>query len=265
MKKNDSTTNFLGFKIVITPKHELLKIFTSQVESGKKMKIVFTPNSEQLVLSKSHSSFAKVLGKSDYLIPDGIGIVVGSQVLSTFGKSEPILERIAGVDVVADLLAKLKDKKILIIGGRNYEGLEYNNWKIVKANEKNKSTKKKVKNLYWHEAFLNAVQPTNQEKKALLNYIDKLKPDVVFVALGAPYQEKWIIENKEALQSSGVRLAMVVGGAFDMLLGKVERAPKWMQRVGLEWLFRLYKEPWRWRRQVSLLYFIKMVVQEALS
>ena len=58
---------------------------------------------------------------------------------------------------------------------------------------------------------------------------------------------------------------MVVGGAFDMLFAKVDRAPKWMQTVGLEWLFRLYKEPWRWRRQLNLLVFVKMIIQEVLN
>lgn len=275
MKKTDKTTNFLGFKIVSTPIKQLLNNLSLQVSKASDLKIVFTPNPEQLVYAKSHSSFAKVLGKSDYLIPDGMGIVVGSQILSTFGKSKPILERITGVDVVASLLNEFKDKKILVIGGRGYANLKYGDWKIVEAgsvlakksskNTKVKSSKKNQANIYWHEGFLNVTLPTDAENKALAKIIKTLKPDIVFVALGAPHQEEWIIKNKALLESAGVRLAMVVGGAFDMLLNKVQRAPKWMQRIGLEWLFRLYKEPWRWRRQVGLLKFVKMVVQEVLK
>lgn len=269
MKNNDNSTNFLGFKIAINQKYELLKNIVSQVEVGKKLQTVFTPNPEQLVFAKSHSSFEKTLGKADVLLPDGIGIVIGSQILSAFGKQTPILERVTGVDVVTELLEKLPKKKILIIGGRDYEGSQYQNWKVVKAGSKlggKSELKSKGQSiLYWHEAFLNVSQPTEVEKKQLLEYIKKLEPDVVFVALGAPYQEEWIIENKATLETSGVRIAMVVGGAFDMLLGKVKRAPKWMQRIGLEWLFRLYQEPWRWRRQLNLLVFMKMVVQEALG
>ena len=119
--------------------------------------------------------------------------------------------------------------------------------------------------LYWHEAFLNVTQQTQEENIVLLDFIRKLKPVAVFVALGAPHQEKWIVDNKKFLEESGVRVAMVVGGSFDVLLGKIARAPKWMQKIGLEWLFRLFQEPWRWRRQLKLLSFVKMVFQEAFN
>lgn len=264
MKKTDGVTNFLGYKITSIPKDQLLKNLFSQVDSGEKLKTVFTPNPEQLVLAKSYSWFEKFLGKSDILLPDGMGIVIGSQILSAFGKGEPILQRIAGVDVVSELLANMPRKTILIIGGRNYSGCEYMDWKVVGPGS-SKKTNKKNKVLYWNEAFLNAVQPTTQEKKQLESYCAAIKPDIVFVALGAPQQEKWVIENKAFLQSIGVKLVMAVGGSFDILFGKISRAPKWMQQIGLEWLFRLYKEPWRWRRQVNLLVFLKMVVQEALT
>lgn len=266
MKNNDKTTNFMGLKIVSSEKYELLKKIFSQVESGTDFKIVFTPNPEQLVYAKSHSWFDKVLGKADFLLPDGMGIIFGSQILSVFGKSETILERIAGIDVVSSLLQQFSTKKILIVGGREYSGAEYQKWKIVSAGgHLSQEIKKHKVFLHWHEGFLNVTQPTSAEKKELLERISQLQPDIVFVALGAPYQEKWIVENSKALQECGVRLAMAVGGSFDVLLGKVARSPKWMQKVGLEWLFRLYQEPWRWRRQLNLLVFLKMIFREALS
>jgi N-acetylglucosaminyldiphosphoundecaprenol N-acetyl-beta-D-mannosaminyltransferase len=270
MIKADKTINFLGYKIISNPMDQLLINLFLQITSGTNLKTVFTPNPEQLVYAKSHSSFDKVLGKSDYLIPDGIGIVLGARFLSIFGKSEQIHERITGVDVVASLLQKFPDKKVLVIGGRGYEKLKYQDWKIVKAGSVKplaeiKSSKKNQKNIYWHEGFLNVTLPTDDENKTITQIIKTLKPDIVFVALGAPHQEEWVINNKQLLAGNGVRLSMVVGGAFDMLLGKVKRAPKWMQRVGLEWLFRLKQEPWRWRRQVGLIVFVKMVVQEFLN
>ncbi len=266
MKNNDKSTNFLGLKIVSSTKHELLENIFSQVKVGVDLRIVFTPNPEQLVYAKSHSWFEKVLGKADVLLPDGMGIIVGSQILSVFGKSEPILERIAGVDIVSALLQHFSAKKVLVVGGRGYFGAEYGKWKIVPVGgHLSQEIKKNKVSLYWHEGFLNVTQPTSVEKKELLERITQLQPDIVFVALGAPYQESWIVENKKVLQESGVRLAMVVGGSFDVLLGKVARSPIWMQKVGLEWLFRLYQEPWRWRRQLNLLVFLKMVIQEALS
>lgn len=287
MKNNYVSTKFLGYKIASTPIDRLLKTIVDQVYSGDKLVSIFTPNPEQLVFAKSHSWFDKTLGKSDILLPDGIGIVIGSQILSFFDKGAAITHRVTGVDVVARLLPALADKNILVIGGREYGGLQYNNWKVVQAavktTPKSKTAKVKKtqankvtnrltnelksqteKNLYWNEGFLNVTQPTSQEKEQLIKTIQTLKPDVIFVAFGAPHQEEWVIENKKVLEAAGVRLVMVVGGAFDMLLGKVQRAPKWMQRVGLEWLFRLYQEPWRWRRQTSLLHFMKLVVQEVL-
>ena len=265
MKNIDEVTNLLGYKIVSSRKERLLKKIFSHVESGIGLQIVCTPNPEQLVYAKSHSWFGKTLGKSDILLPDGMGIVIGSQILSVFGKSEPIIERIAGVDVASELLKQFHDKKFLIIGGREYAGSEFQNWKVIAAGDRPKRVKSSVRFLYWHEGFLNVTLPTGLENKELIEHIRNLRPEILFVALGAPYQEKWIFDNKKELSDNGVRLAMAVGGSFDMLLGKVKRAPKWMQRIGLEWLFRLYKEPWRWRRQVNLLVFLKMVIQEALA
>lgn len=266
MNRDYKSTNFLGHEIVITPRDELLKNIISQVESKKKLKIVFTPNPEQLVYAKSHSAFANILGKADILIPDGIGIVIGSWILSAFGKGERVPQRISGVDLVTQLLQVWQDKKILVVGGRDYDNLEFGNWKAVSLNRAiGQKQGKKRHSLFWHEGFLNASVPTKLEKNNLLSEIKKLQPDVIFVALGAPNQEKWVVENKEVLEEAGVSLVMVVGGAFDMILGKVARAPKWIQRIGLEWFFRLYKEPWRWRRQLNLLAFIKMVVQAVIT
>ncbi len=275
-------TKFLGKQFVSNSKDEVLKSLVSQVSGRAKTQIVFTPNPEQLVYAKSHSEFDKTLGIADILLPDGIGIIYGAKFLSLFNKSQQttetsktsFVERISGVDVVSGLLynfQKTTAKKkpiILIIGGRGYENCTFGAYEVKQVTAQTlDSVQKKAKHstLFWHEAFLNVTQQSTEEKKDIAVVLKKLKPQVVFVALGAPYQEEWIIENKALLESSEVRLVMVVGGTFDMLLGKVNRAPKWMQKIGLEWLFRLYQEPWRWRRQLKLLQFMKLVVQEALK
>jgi N-acetylglucosaminyldiphosphoundecaprenol N-acetyl-beta-D-mannosaminyltransferase len=81
----------------------------------------------------------------------------------------------------------------------------------------------------------------------------------VFVAFGPPAQELWIARNRDRL---GARVAMGVGGAFDMLAGEVPRAPVWMQRGGLEWMYRLGRQPWRWRRMLALPRFVVAVLRE---
>ncbi|MGB3020405.1 MAG: WecB/TagA/CpsF family glycosyltransferase, partial [Microgenomates group bacterium] len=85
---------------------------------------------------------------------------------------------------------------------------------------------------------------------------------LIFVAFGSPYQEKWIYENRASLQ--GIT-CIGVGGAFDFLSGRVARAPKLIQSIGLEWLYRLMRQPWRWRRQLQLPVFIYLVLKQKFS
>lgn len=85
------------------------------------------------------------------------------------------------------------------------------------------------------------------------------------MALGAPDQEKWIIDHLQLLRDGQVKLAMAVGGSFDFILAKIPRAPQLIQRIGLECLYRLIKQPWRYRRQLRLLAFIKLTFLRILG
>ena len=89
-----------------------------------------------------------------------------------------------------------------------------------------------------------------------------MKPSIILVAFGAPWQEQWVVNHREFLEKNKVKLVMVVGGAIDMLTGKVQRAPKFVQQLQLEWLFRLIQQPWRWKRQLRLIQFIGHVLKE---
>jgi len=89
--------------------------------------------------------------------------------------------------------------------------------------------------------------------------VRRYKPHLVFVAFGSPYQELWIARHSNQF---GKSVVMGVGGAFDYLSGHVYRAPEFIRKIGLEWFFRLLSQPWRWKRQLSLLKFIKLVLQE---
>jgi len=264
MKKTYLTTNLLGFKIYSRDKNRLLKLLVSHLEKGKKILSIFTPNPEQLVLAKKEKSFAKSLGSADILIPDGIGLVFASRILGFFGKNEvgigskknnSIFERITGIDLTKKLLKIVKQNnlKVLVIGGRDYEGRKYDGMEVGDGK------------IWWTEGYSRVNNQTEGESKAIISSINNIKPNLVFVAFGAPSQEKWIVENKQVLEKAGVSIAMAVGGTFDVLFGKINRAPKLMQNLGLEWLYRLFKEPWRWRRQLGLLEFIKLVVGATLQ
>jgi N-acetylglucosaminyldiphosphoundecaprenol N-acetyl-beta-D-mannosaminyltransferase len=102
-----------------------------------------------------------------------------------------------------------------------------------------------------------AGSPAAEEEEAIVNMVRAVRPDILLVAYGAPWQDKWLARN---LQRLGVPVTMGVGGALDFIAGKARRAPVWMQRLGLEWLHRLIQEPWRWRRMLALPKFTVLVV-----
>jgi N-acetylglucosaminyldiphosphoundecaprenol N-acetyl-beta-D-mannosaminyltransferase len=103
-----------------------------------------------------------------------------------------------------------------------------------------------------------AGSPDPAENKAIVQRINDSQAEMLFVAYGAPKQDKWIARNREALPT--VRVAIGVGGSLDFVTGRSIRAPRWVQKLGLEWLHRLVKEPWRWRRMLALPRFVLAVV-----
>ena len=99
------------------------------------------------------------------------------------------------------------------------------------------------------------------EEADIVKRIRAVRPDLLFVAYGAPAQDLWIARNLERL---GVPVCMGVGGTFDFIAGVAPRAPLWMRQKGLEWLYRLWKQPWRWRRMLALPHFAVLVLRQKL-
>ena len=179
---------------------------------------IFTPNPEILLKAYKDHDFSKVLKSGDLLIPDGIGIILFSKVK----------EQVTGVDLMLKIceLAEKNRRSVFLLGGKNV--LE--------------TTVKKLK-----ETFPQLeIAGFSEDLASCYNLIEISKPNIVFVALGAPKQETWIIENIEKLPT--VNIAMGIGGAFDMISGKVKRAPKFVRKIHLEWLWRLMQEPKRIKR-----------------
>lgn len=264
MKKHDQTSKILGLRLFSKDKERLLKNITSSADPSShpptRPILVFTPNPEQVMLAQRDPEFAKVLPQADYLLPDGIGLVLASRILGPVTGQPAIPQRITGVEVCQDLLAWAEDQQLtcLVVGGRRYEQLATEVrflGKLAVWELKSEPT------IYWTPGYEDVTHPTPAEENALTEVISKLQPDLVFVAFGAPYQEKWILTHQDLLAKSAVKIAMVVGGSFDVIFGRISRAPEWM-RGGGEWLYRLWKEPWRWKRQLQLIAFIKLVLQE---
>jgi N-acetylglucosaminyldiphosphoundecaprenol N-acetyl-beta-D-mannosaminyltransferase len=251
--------NILGFQLFSKRKVDLLKKIQIHLSSKNECLIIFTPNAEQLVQTEQNPKFNRYLQQADILIPDGISLVWSSRLLSLRGKSRPIAERIAGVDLTQELLqlAKKQDLHCLVIGGEGYHHLQPDSQQV------GDNLWQLQPHLFWTPGYQNIQRPNKKEEQVLKSNLKKLKPHIVFAAFGAPWQEEWIIEHRDFLNNQDVRLAMSVGGAFDLILGKLKRAPGWMRKLGLEWLYRLIQEPWRWKRQLRLAKFVKMVLNQA--
>ena len=239
------TTSVLGLDFVNSNTRRVVADFLVHLKSGKGLKTVVTPNPEQMVRAWRDQSFLACLQEADLRLPDGSGIVWASK---------QCLERIAGVDVVQGLIDQksIKGSKVVIIGGFNYQ----NGQETIYPGVSRLKLGSDKSELYWCQGYQNIAKASENEEKAVKKFIGDYKPHIVLVALGAPWQEKWLMEHRAFLAKCNVRLAMVVGGAFDFLTGKVKRAPKKWQKWRLEWLWRLCQEPWRWRRQLALIEFV---------
>lgn len=185
-----------------------------------------TANPEFLIAAQSDAEFRAVLNQADLVIPDGIGVVWAARWL---GYALP--ERVAG----ADLVVKIAER-----GARH-------GWRIyfLGAAEGVAQRAAQVLQLRYPGfvvAGTYAGSPQPKDEAEIIARVTAARPDILFVAYGHPKQDKWIARNRERL---GVPLSLGVGGAFDFIAGVVPRAPLWVQRLHLEWLYRLWRQPWR--------------------
>lgn len=211
-------------------------------------------NPENLVIAFENENFKKVINTAQIRIIDGVGIVIAGKILGV-----EVGERVTGVDLMKKLIAIANKMRlrVLLIGGRGNLADNLANCyqkKFPKAKFLGIEGIKDIKN-----ADKNVIK---KEEKAIFSIVSSFKPHLVFVAFGSPFQEFWIERHKRQFKKSVV---MGVGGAFDFLSGKVPRAPVFFQKLGLEWLFRLIVQPWRWRRQMRLVRFLWLVVKEKLK
>ncbi len=202
---------------------------------------VFTPNSEIIMAAYRDSSFCDILNNADLLTADGIGVVYASKILK-----KPIDERAAGYDIAKKVLEKMNytEHKLFLFGGK--PGV---------AEEAAANLKKEY-------AELNIVGTRNGyfkpgDEAEIVRQINDSGADIIFVCLGAPKQEKWINAHKDELN---VRVAMGIGGSLDVFAGRAERAPDFWCRIGMEWFYRLMKEPQRIGRMMDLPKFAATVM-----
>jgi len=227
----------LGVGLTNTDGQEVLEYIARGLEKNEEKYYIVTPNPELLVIAKSNPKYKAVLNNAKIALVDGIGIVMGIRLV---GKGS--IQRIHGVDFVESLCRYVSKQPITVgfLGGGSGVAEE---------------TAECLINKY---PGLRVGLVSKEWNKGL----NSKKVDILFVAFGSPKQEIWISEN---LKSLPAKIAIGVGGSFDFISGRVPRAPKVIRSLGLEWLFRLIIEPWRLKRQLSLIKFIYLVFKEKLT
>lgn len=250
MEENtDKSFQFRDKTIFSNGRSELLTLVENVINQAKSPFLIFTPNPEQLVLAETDESFNLELKKADLLLPDGVGLMWASKFLSNEA-NPPLKERLPGRVIVEDLLKIAKEQKmsVLVIGGRDYSHEDY----FLVNGQK----------IFWTAGYLDVNNPTEGEEMEVSKLIEKIRPDLIFVAFGAPQQEHWLLAHLPLMEDHGTKLGMVVGGTFDYLLGKVPTPPVWVAKMGLEWLFRLITQPHRLGRQLKLFSFLWLMLEE---
>ena len=281
--------NLLGVEITAESEKNILEEVSRLIKKGKKF-IIVTPNPEILIYAKKHKPYQTILNHASVSLPDGVGLLWAARMLQ-----KPLKTRITGVDFIEKLCKHTKEEPVSMgfLGGRTgvaeraAECLvrRYPWVKVAFVGEEwpqgypgQKPERRTNQNLTQNQAedspletnvskgdvgvVLRTVQHNSAKdgtKKDSPIGLDRKKIDILFVALGAPKQEEWIAENLPHLP---VTAAMGVGGSFDYLSGDIVRAPGFIRALGLEWLFRLARQPWRWKRQLALVEFIWLVLKE---
>lgn len=200
---------------------------------------VVTPNPEIIVAAQNDPELKEIINSASLRVPDGISMVVVSKLLG-----KPLKERVTGIDLMLKIIEKSAQKglKIFLLGSvpgiaqeaavnlvKNYPGTN-----IVGT---------------YHGYFQNDAEAIAKIKEC--------KPDILFVGLGAGRQEKWCNHH---LIELNVPVVMVIGGSLDVISGRKKRAPKWTQALYIEWLYRLFVEPGRWKRQLALPKFLYLTL-----
>ncbi|MCL2753023.1 MAG: WecB/TagA/CpsF family glycosyltransferase [Defluviitaleaceae bacterium] len=202
---------------------------------------VFTPNPEMVMLARKDDGFKALLNSADLLVPDGIGIVLASRLTKN-----RIRQRVAGIELLQNIFGdeRAKKHKWYFLGGKP------NVAQLAKENVEKQFEGLEV--VGSRDGYFGA-----EDENEVIADIIASGADIVLVGLGFPRQERWINAHKDQI---GAKLYMGVGGSFDVLSGQLKRAPKAFRKLGMEWLWRLLRQPSRMWRQRVLVKFAFVVL-----
>lgn len=235
----------LGISINNITREEALSIAGQFLQSNKSHK-VYTPNPEMAVKSQNDKYFADVLNNSDLNLCDGAG-------LSFFTK----IPRFSGVDFMIELcrLAEKEGRSVYLLGAGSDD--------VVSKCAKELKNKFPGLNIIGYDKgpVVDESKILTGQGSELAEKIAKISPDILFVAFGMGKQEKWIDYN--LINMPSVKIAVGVGGSFDFIAGSIKRAPCWMRKIGLEWMYRLFRQPKRIGRIFNATFkFVYLIIKE---
>ena len=240
--------NILGVQISSITKDDLLAAFTQHILNKEKKQVCITPVNSVLAAVKSEQ-IKTIYNNADYVLCDGMPLKWAASFLNT-----AIVERITGLDLLPNLvkLSAKNDFRIFLLGASPGVG---------------DKLKEVILNQYPHAKVVGVYAPpfmttfTTEENNKMISAVNAASSDVLLVSLTAPKQDIWIANNKEALNAT---LMVGIGGAFEVMAGLAKRAPKWLQKAGLEWLYRFIQEPKRLfhRYFIEAPLFIPLIIKQ---
>ncbi len=211
------------------------------IKGGENQHYVVLPYAAFLVEAQEDAEFRKILNEADLSLPDGIGPVLASRMIG----QEALKGRVMGVDLIWGLVERFGAEHSVFLYGAK-EGVA-------------QETAKKIAVKYPAAKIVGTLNGYMSDAEAIA-VINSSGAEILLVALGMPKQEKWIYNNLKKLPR--VKLAIGVGGALDFISGRVRRAPRFVQKIGLEWLWRLLTQPSHWRKiWRSVVVFLWLVIK----
>ncbi|MBI3070294.1 MAG: WecB/TagA/CpsF family glycosyltransferase [Candidatus Levybacteria bacterium] len=279
----------LGVGITSATEEEILEYILQSLKKSAEKHYIVTPNPEILVYASKHNDFQTILNNARLALCDGIGVFWAGKFL---GRN--FEQRITGVDLLENLCKAASKQPITVgfLGGRDKIAektadclqKKYPRLKVVFAGEEwpggaevalagpaaHSSQGARASLSFGTERTARLGSPplaspatgSSRHKNATMEQFSNETIDVLFVAFGFPKQEEWMAKN---LPKIPVRIMVGVGGAFDYISGVIPRAPKLVRDFGFEWLYRLFRQPWRLKRQFALLEFVVLVLKEKMG
>jgi len=233
-----------GIKIDNLTKVEAIE-YAKDFLSEDSFHYIVTLNPEGVVIAQKYKDFKDVVNQADLVVPDGSWLIKVSNFVD-----KKLKERIAGIDLLEDLLEFCTKKNIsaYLLGAKEEV--------ISRAKNALETIFPGINIVGFHNGYFD-----DEEEEKIVEEIKRLKPWFLVVGLGMPKQEIWISSHRNL----PVRLAIGVGGSFDVLSGIIPRAPRWMQSIGMEWFYRVVRDPKRAKRLLFIPKFFLLVLKTKLG